>query len=199
MEQKEQIIESFKKTLKTSEDISKFLYKDEIFNENLFFVIETILQCLKNKKKVIFAGNGGSASDAQHLAAEFVCRFKHDRDPLPAISLATDTSVITAIANDYGYEYIFSRQLQVIAQSGDIYIAISTSGKSENILKSLETAKEIGIQSIALTGQSNFIDKYADHVIKIPSSNTARIQEFHILVGHIICENVERFFKNKKI
>ena len=199
MEQKEQIIESLKKTLKTSNDISELLYQDKVFIDNLFFVIEIILQCLKNKKKVIFAGNGGSASDAQHLAAEFVCRFKHDRDPLPAISLASDTSVITAIANDYGYEYIFARQLQVMAQPGDVYIAISTSGKSENILKSLETAKKIGIESIALTGQSNYIDKYADHIIKIPSCETARIQEFHIIVGHIICENIERIFKNKNI
>ena len=195
MEQKEQIIESLKKSLKTSNDISNTLFRDKVFIENLFLVIEIILQCLKNNKKVIFAGNGGSASDAQHLAAEFVCRFKDNRDPLPAISLASDTSVITAIANDYGYENVFSRQLQVMAQSGDVYIAISTSGKSKNILKSLETAKKVGIESIALTGQTNYIDKYADHVIKIPSSDTARIQEFHIFVGHIICENIERFFQ----
>lgn len=144
-------------------------------------------------KKTLIAGNGGSAADAQHIAAEFVSRFYFDRPALASIALTTDTSALTAIGNDYGYELLFSRQIEANGNSGDIYIAISTSGNSKNVLKSLESAKKLGIKTVGLTGRSGGKMKdMVDYCICVPSDETPRIQETHILIGHILCAAVEK-------
>ncbi|MBZ7976107.1 D-sedoheptulose 7-phosphate isomerase [Campylobacter sp. RM12637] len=151
-----------------------------------------VLNAYKNNKKTLLAGNGGSAADAQHIAGEFVSRFYFDRPGIPSIALTTDTSILTAIGNDYGYENLFSRQIQANGVSGDIFIAISTSGNSKNILKALEVCKEKDIKTIGLTGSDGgLMNNLCDIIIKVPSNCTPRIQESHILIGHIICAIVE--------
>ena len=145
----------------------------------------------KRGNKIIFAGNGGSAADAQHLAAEFVSRFEFDRPGLPALSLATDTSMITAIANDYGYSKLFLRQLEAQHRKGDIFIGISTSGRSTNVIEALKACSNLGVIAIGLCGLDGDMNNYVDHVIRIPSRETPRIQESHILVGHMLCGYVE--------
>ena len=147
----------------------------------------------------LLAGNGGSAADAQHLAGELVNRFYFDRPGIPALSLSTDTSVLTAISNDYGFKYLFARQIQAQGSKGDVFIGISTSGNSENILEALKSCKDKGIFSIGLTGNKSIeMDKFCDICIKVPSDSTPRIQESHILIGHIICAIVEENLFDKK-
>lgn len=141
--------------------------------------------------RVIFAGNGGSAADAQHLAAELVSRFAFDRPGLPSLSLSTDTSMLTAIGNDYGYERLFSRQLEAQAKQGDIFVGITTSGRSRNVLAAFEVCRSLGVTSIALCGRSGDLEPLADIVLRMPSAHTPRIQECHILVGHMLCAQVE--------
>jgi len=159
------------------------------------------VDALKKGNKILLCGNGGSAADAQHIAAEFVGRFKKD-SALPAIALTTDTSVLTSIGNDYGFEYIFSRQVEALAKKGDILIAISTSGNSENVIKAIKKAKDKSCKIIALTGKGGGrMKEMGDVNIIIPSDNTPRIQEMHIMIGHMICEVVEEQFEkliNKK-
>tara|TARA_B110000858_G_C17751015_1_gene449664 strand:+ start:462 stop:1025 length:564 start_codon:yes stop_codon:yes gene_type:complete len=151
-----------------------------------------IIDSLDNNGKVIFCGNGGSAADAQHLSAEFVGRFLKNRQPLASLSLTTDTSAITAIGNDFSFDEIFSRQLEAIGNKGDILYAISTSGKSKNILKALQVAKKLGIKTIGITSVAGKdLNKFCDITIEVPSRRTDRIQEMHIATGHIICEIVE--------
>jgi D-sedoheptulose 7-phosphate isomerase len=150
---------------------------------------------LKNGGKIIFCGNGGSAADSQHIATELIGRFKKDRNPLSAISLTTDTSALTSIGNDYGFDYIFSRQLEAIGKKEDILIAISTSGNSINVINSIKSAKKIGEKVIILTGKDGGIIKnFGDVNIIIPSNNIPRIQEMHILIGHMICDYIEKEF-----
>ncbi|MCR6578788.1 D-sedoheptulose 7-phosphate isomerase [Campylobacter insulaenigrae] len=171
--------------------------KNEILNdENLLNLIKQtslkILDTYKKGNKTLLAGNGGSAADAQHIAGEFVSRFYFDRPGLASIALSTDTSIMTAIGNDYGYENLFSRQVQAQGVSGDVFIGISTSGNSKNIIKALELCKEKNIISVGLTGASGgAMNELCDYCIKVPSSCTPRIQEAHILIGHIICAIVE--------
>ena len=154
-----------------------------------------IIDALKRKNKIIFCGNGGSAADSQHLAAELMGRYKLDRNPLPAISLTVDTSAITAIGNDYGYEHIFSRQLAGIGNKNDILYATSTSGTSKNIVEAIKKAKEMEIYVIALMGNNKtIISDYADIVINAPSNETNYIQEMHIAIGQLICGIVEEHF-----
>jgi len=154
---------------------------------------QIILNAYRTGKKALLVGNGGSAADAQHLAAEFVGRFKLARAALPAIALTTDTSILTALANDYGYEAIFSRQLEALANAKDVLIVITTSGTSPNILKAVETAHSKDVIVIALTGKNGGkLKDMADLTIMVPSDTTARIQEAHITIGHIICLLVER-------
>jgi len=153
---------------------------------------EMAVDCLKNGGKLLLFGNGGSAADAQHIAAEFVCRFSRDRDPLPAIALTTDTSALTAIANDYGFERVFARQVDALCQSGDVVIGISTSGRSPNVIAGIEAARARGARTIGLTGgDGGSMVAAVDVSIVIPTDVTARIQECHITVGHLICEVVE--------
>lgn len=143
--------------------------------------------------KVLIAGNGGSAADAQHIAAEFVSRFSFDRPALPALALTTDTSILTAVGNDYGYETLFSRQLNANAREKDVFVAISTSGNSPNILHALHTARELGLVTVGLTGGSGGkMAALCEHCLVVPSSETPRIQESHIVIGHILCWAVEQ-------
>ncbi len=151
-----------------------------------------IVNTVKNGNKILLCGNGGSAGDAQHISAEFTGRFRKERRGLPAIALTTDTSAITAIANDYGYEKIFSRQIEALGKKGDVLIAISTSGNSKNIIEAIKKAKENGLITIALTGRDGGeMRDICDINLIVPSENTARIQEIHIMIGHIFCAKVD--------
>jgi len=153
------------------------------------------IETLKNGNKILLCGNGGSAADAQHIAAELTGRYKSERRGLPGIALTTDTSALTAIANDYGYERIFDRQVEALANKGDLLIAISTSGNSLNILSALKTARELGCQTIGLSGRDGGLMNNACNLnIVIPSEDTPRIQEMHILVGHTICQAIDDAF-----
>ena len=152
---------------------------------------EDCLSSLKAGGKIIFAGNGGSFADAQHLSAEFTSRFLFDRAPLASIVLAANNSAISAIGNDYGYEFVFARELEALARPEDVFIAISTSGNSENILAAVLIARKQGVKTVAWTGQSGGKLREMSECIRIPSSETARIQECHILIGHIVCGLVE--------
>tara|TARA_Y100000590_G_scaffold468244_1_gene650310 strand:- start:5799 stop:6386 length:588 start_codon:yes stop_codon:yes gene_type:complete len=160
--------------------------------------IELIIKTLKKGNKIILFGNGGSASDAQHIAAELVVKYKKKRRSIPAISLSTDTSSLTAIGNDFSFDEIFSRQLESIGNTGDIAIGISTSCKSKNVLNALKLAKKKKIKSVILT-KDNYpnkkqIDKITDLVLTVPANETARIQELHILIGHLMCEIIDQVF-----
>lgn len=182
------IKEHFKDSINTKEKILQ--------DENLLSLIrEVALECIKaykNGNKTILAGNGGSAADAQHIAAEFVSRFYFDREGLPSIAITTDSSILTAIGNDYGYERLFARQIEAQAKKGDIFIGISTSGNSANIIEALKMCKSKGVISVGLTGESGGkMRDLCDYCIKVPSNKTPRIQESHILIGHIICAIVE--------
>src|ERR1700744_5343267 len=150
---------------------------------------------INNGNKVLIAGNGGSAADAQHIAAELTGRFVKDRKGLPGIALTTDTSALTSIANDYGYDHVFSRQVEALAQPGDLFIGISTSGNSQGILNAFETAKEYGCKTLGLSGRDGGkMNGICDLNIVIPSDVTARIQEMHILIGHIMCQALDNQF-----
>lgn len=155
--------------------------------------IELTLATLKRGGKIAFIGNGGSAADSQHLAAEFVGRFSKDRDPLPAIALTTDTSILTALGNDYGFEEIFSRQVDALLKEGDMLVAISTSGESRNIVKAVLRAKKKRVKVVGLLGKGGGrLKELCDIPIVVPSDSTPRIQEVHILIGHLVCEEVEK-------
>lgn len=150
------------------------------------------LEVIKNKGKILTCGNGGSAADAQHFAAEWVCRYKDDRRPLAALALTVDTSALTAIGNDYGFDYIFSRQVEALGSHGDILVAFTTSGKSKNILNAIDAAKKKNIKTILLTGQKGeSLKNSVDIAIVVPSEETARIQEIHALTYHIWCEYID--------
>ncbi|HRR40934.1 MAG TPA: D-sedoheptulose 7-phosphate isomerase [Syntrophales bacterium] len=174
--------------------------KEAFLNDNLsklVKVVDAVTAALKGGKKVLLFGNGGSAADAQHIAAEFVNRFQIERPPLPAIALTTDTSIITSIANDYDFSEVFDKQIRAIGQPGDIAWGFSTSGSSPNVVKALETAKKMGMVTVGLTGKDGGrIAAIVDVALNVPSGSVPRIQEAHITVGHVICEMVEfRLFK----
>jgi D-sedoheptulose 7-phosphate isomerase len=150
------------------------------------------IDCLRGGGKVLLAGNGGSAADAQHIAGELVSRFAFDRPGLAAVALTTDTSILTAIGNDYGYEQLFARQLQAIGRSGDVFIAYSTSGSSPNIVRALNVARDAGITTIGMTGRRNgTMVPLCDHLLDVPSIDTPKIQEGHLVLGHILCGLIE--------
>jgi D-sedoheptulose 7-phosphate isomerase len=169
--------------------------KEAFINENLskiVKVVDAVTASLKGGSKILLFGNGGSAADAQHIAAEFVNRFLIERPPLPAIALSTDTSIITSIGNDYDFSEIFSKQIRAIGQSGDVAWGLSTSGKSPNVVKALETAKKMEMITIGLTGKDGGpIARIVDHSLHVPSGSVPRIQEVHITVGHVICELID--------
>ena len=156
---------------------------------------ETAVATLKAGGKILLCGNGGSAADAQHIAAELTGRYKTERDALAGIALTTDTSALTAIGNDYGYEFVFSRQLEALGREGDLLIAISTSGNSGNVVKALELARKIGIKTIGLSGRTGgAMNELCELNLVVPSNDTPRIQEMHIMIGHIICQAIDDAF-----
>lgn len=186
-------LEKIRTTLQENIDTKTALLHDEACLKKLLEVAGVLKSVLQAGHKVILCGNGGSAADSQHIAAEFIGRFEQERRPMAAISLTTDTSAITAIGNDYGYEQVFSRQLEGIGKPGDLLIGISTSGKSINILKALEMARASNIRTVVLVGHKpgGKMQSLADYVLAAPSTRTARIQECHIVMMHIICQLVE--------
>jgi len=175
--------------------------KSRFLRENLpklLGAIKLVSHTFEAGNKLLFFGNGGSAADAQHLAAEFVNRYVMDRPPLPAIALTTDASVLTSVSNDFAFNEIFAKQIRALGKERDVAIGITTSGNSPNVVKAFEVAKEMGMKTIALTGNDGgIIAKMADFPLIVPSTSTPRIQEAHILIGHILCEMVEHylFFK----
>lgn len=167
--------------------------KENGYADNLINIIDVITNSLKNGGKVMIAGNGGSAADSQHFAAELVGRFMKERKGLPAIALTTDTSILTSIGNDYGYDYIFKRQIEALGKSGDVFIGISTSGNSKNIVAAVEEAKKRNIITIGLIGcDGGKLKILCDYNITFPYKETARIQEHHLMTYHLICEFVEK-------
>jgi len=169
--------------------------KTEILNSSLLLQIagagEAIIECLESRGKIIFAGNGGSFADSQHLAAEFISRFLFDRSALPAIALGTNSSNMSAIGNDYGYENVFARELDALGSKGDIFIPITTSGNSLNLIEAVKIASDRKLKTIALTGETGGALGSMCECLKIPSSNVPRVQESHILIGHILCQIAE--------
>jgi len=182
-----------KDQIKKSLETKKKIYEDEELIKKIEEVAKKCVALYRTDKKTILAGNGGSAADAQHIAAELVGRYGFDRPSIPSLALTTDTSNLTAIGNDYGYDHVFSRQLEGMGQENDIFIGISTSGNSVNILKAFESAKKKRIMTIALTGKDGGeMAKLADIALIVPSEDTPRIQESHILIGHILCDIIEQ-------
>ena len=166
---------------------------DEKLRAAIYAIAETVTQAFRNGGKLMLAGNGGSAADAQHIAGEFLSRFNFDRNPLPALALTSDTSVLTAIGNDYGYEHTFERQVRGLGRAGDVFIAISTSGRSPNVLAALQAARKLGIVTVAFTGEGKRdMVAYCDHCLAAPASDTPLIQQIHIVAAHAICGLVER-------
>ena len=185
--------EYIKNQIRSSYETKQKIYENEALIEIIEKVASKCVEIYRNGKKTIIAGNGGSAADAQHIAAELVGRYGFDRPSLPSLALTTDTSNLTAIGNDYGYDKVFSRQLEGMGQEGDIFIGISTSGNSVNIINAFESAKNKGIMTVALTGRDGGkMAQMADIAIVVPSNDTPRIQESHILIGHIICDIIEK-------
>lgn len=178
--------------ISASIDVKQQILADPAFLQTIEQVIEVVTNAFQNGKKVLFCGNGGSAADAQHLAAEFSGRFYKDRKALPSEALHCNTSYLTAVANDYSYDVIYSRLVEGICEEGDVLIGLSTSGNSKNILNAFEAAKAKKVITIGFTGATGGKMKDAgDYLLNVPSSDTPRIQESHIMVGHIICELVE--------
>ena len=178
--------------------VKQALLADAVFLGQVQTLAEKCLASLKAGGKIIFAGNGGSFADAQHLSAEFTSRFLIDRAPLASIVLAANNSAISAIGNDYGYEFVFARELEALARSEDVFIAISTSGNSANILEAVKVAKARGVETVAWTGASGGRLFELCECLRVPSQVTARIQESHILVGHILCGLVEAWYFQKE-
>jgi len=169
------------------------ILEDEVLLAKLEEVAKACVSLYKNDKKTILAGNGGSAADAQHIAAELVGRYGFDRPSIPSLALTTDTSNLTAIGNDYGYDKVFSRQIEGMGQEGDLFIGISTSGNSLNVINAFKSAKQKGITTVALVGRDGgAMAEMADFALIVPSNETPRIQESHILIGHIICDIIEK-------
>ena len=185
-------MEKIKNIIKASVDVKNKLLNDDNILQTVKDCVYVLVTAFKTGNKVLFCGNGGSAADAQHLAAEFSGRFYTDREALPAEALHCNTSYITAIGNDYGYDVIYSRLIKGIGNEGDILVGLSTSGNSKNILNAFTTAKEKGMVTIGFTGESGGkLKKLADYLINVPSDDTPRIQESHIMIGHIICQLTE--------
>tara|TARA_A100001011_G_C14273997_1_gene828291 strand:- start:1392 stop:1955 length:564 start_codon:yes stop_codon:yes gene_type:complete len=184
-------MENIKKTL--NEIANNFSKLANQSSRQIDVVYNIIINSLENEGKLMFCGNGGSAADSQHLSAELVGRYMKNRKPLPSIALTTDTSVITAISNDFSFDEIFSRQIESVGKKGDVLYAITTSGKSKNIISALKKAKNMGIKTVCLTGNnSNDVIDFCDAIINVPSSRPDRIQEMHIAIGQIICEMIEQ-------
>ena len=171
---------------------------EKISDKEIESFLDLVLRARENGNKILFCGNGGSASDANHLAAEIVGRFLLDRQPLPAVSLSSNPSVLTALSNDFGYQYVFSKQVEAIGKKDDVIFLISTSGSSKNIIEAARESKKRGIKTIIFTGSNvNFLEKYSDFIINIDSDIAAFIQQSHITIGQLICYNIENYYLNK--
>jgi D-sedoheptulose 7-phosphate isomerase len=184
------------KRFKESSEVKTRFLKENL--PRLLEAVNIISHAFEAGNKLFFFGNGGSAADSQHLAAEFVNRYVMDRPPLPAIALTTDTSILTSVSNDFAFNEVFTKQLRALGKEGDIAIGLSTSGASPNVIKAFEVAKEMGMKTVAFTGNDGgILAKVADIPLVVPSTSTPRIQETHILIGHILCEMVEHqlFYK----
>ena len=190
------MLTQIKSKIRDSITVKEQVIQDDALLSELQTLIEACIASLKDGGKVIFCGNGGSFADAQHLSAEFTARFERERSSLASVALGTNSSTLSAIGNDYGYEYVFSRELESIGQDKDIFIAISTSGNSKNVVEAVKVANAKGITTWGCTGQG--AGKMADmcNTLRMPSSNTARIQECHIMLGHILCGAVEELYFN---
>jgi D-sedoheptulose 7-phosphate isomerase len=181
-----------KEIVQASIDTKQRLLNDPVLMETIEKVTEVITNAFANGNKVLFCGNGGSAADAQHLAAEFSGRFYTDRDPLPSEALHCNSSYMTAVANDYGYDVVYSRMIKGMGKPGDVLVGLSTSGNSVNIINAMEQSRKIGMINVVLSGEGGGkLRTMCDYLINVPSNDTPRIQESHIMVGHIICELVE--------
>tara|TARA_Y100000389_G_scaffold205107_1_gene263263 strand:- start:4657 stop:5229 length:573 start_codon:yes stop_codon:yes gene_type:complete len=179
------IDEYFKESIK----IAEYQYS---LKEKIISITDIIQNKIQNDGKILICGNGGSAADSQHIAAELVVKFKKERKPISAIALTTDTSVLTSIGNDFGFEYIFSRQIEALGNKNDFLIAISTSGKSKNIIEALKKSSEMGIESLVLVGQNfSTVEKYSNNIISIPTEITGVVQQAHITIGQLICKILE--------
>lgn len=183
-------------SLQESLSVKQAILENRVLLETITIVAGALSDALRRSRKVLFFGNGGSAADAQHLAAELVGRFERDRRALPAIALTTDTSTLTAISNDYSYESVFTRQLEGLGSAGDVAVAISTSGRSPNVLSAVRKARAMRLVTVGMTGSGGKeLAAAVDHCICVPSERTSRIQEAHILIGHILCEIVEQMLE----
>lgn len=188
-------------SLQKSKAVIDEILTDRELQSSIYDAIEMVVTCFNNDKKLLFAGNGGSAADAQHMSAEYVSRFMFDRPGLPSVALTTDTSALTAIGNDYGFDKLFSRQVQALGAEGDVLFAYSTSGTSPNIIKGIEEAKSKRVKTIGMTGiklQSQVMADLCDVTIKVPSLETPYIQEGHLIIGHLICLHVEQIIFSGK-
>ncbi len=191
------LVKQVRSQISESIRVKQALLADEVVHAQLAALIEDCADTLRRGGKILFAGNGGSFADAQHLAAEFASRLRRDREPLASLALGTNNSSISAIANDYGYEQVFARELECIANQGDVFIPISTSGNSPNILAAIATAARLNITTVGLTGQSGGKMATACECIRAPSTDTAHVQECPIVLGHILCGMVESAYFEK--
>ena len=189
-----------KESIEQSIEVKSKILSDEKLMQSIEDAVNIIVESLRNGGKIHFCGNGGSAADAQHLAAELSGRFYLDRDPLNAEALHCNSSYMTAVSNDFGYDFVYSRIMRASAKKGDVLVGISTSGNSRNIIEAYKTCKELGVNIISLTGETGGLMKdFGGILINVPSTDTPRIQESHIMIGHIICELVERRTQNSKL
>jgi D-sedoheptulose 7-phosphate isomerase len=178
--------------IKASADLKQLMLEDTLLQQRLLKAIDLCVQTLKNDGKVLFCGNGGSAADAQHLAAELSGRYYYDRPPLYAEALHVNTSYLTAVANDYDFESVYSRMVEASGRKGDVLIGLSTSGNSANVIKALKKANELRMHTIAFTGKTGGkMKELTDVLLNVPSTDTPRVQEGHILLGHILCQMIE--------
>lgn len=189
--------QQIKNIIKASIDTKQQILQDAALVSEVEKVAMVVTEAFRKGNKVLLCGNGGSAADAQHIAAEFSGRFYSDRDPLPSEALHCNTSYLTAVGNDYGFEYVYSRIVKGMGKSGDILIGLSTSGNSVNIINAIEQAKKIGMITVGFTGKGGKMKDLCDHIINVPSTDTPRIQEAHIMVGHVVCQLVEEQLFNK--
>jgi D-sedoheptulose 7-phosphate isomerase len=192
------LISDIKKSISESIQVKQNILENPELLSKISQVSQEIINAFKNDKKVLFCGNGGSAADAQHIAAELSGRFYFDREPLFAEALHVNTSYLTAVANDYSYDEVFSRLVKAKGRTGDVLIGISTSGNSKNVIKAIEVANEKGMITIGMTGKTGGkMKEICKYLINVPSTDTPRIQEAHIMIGHIICEIVEKVLFEK--
>ena len=186
-------LNKIEKIIEDSINLKKITYDDKALLDLIELSADSIIDAIKKDRKILIAGNGGSAADSQHMAAEFVSKFYHDRNAMPAIALTTDTSILTSISNDYDYSNIFARQIEAIGREGDIFIPITTSGNSENLIKAAQISSKMGIKVIGLTGNNGGkLRQFCNILLNIKDTDTPRIQECHLMIEHIICELVEK-------